>query len=91
MILQDAYEVAQALLDSQIRPVHGPDVVICSCTEYPGAWVFGYNTRRFVVERELLASLVGNGPIVVPKSGEDPYFGSSSSPIGEQIGDPEER
>ena len=48
--------------------------------------MFGYNTRRFVVHDELLASLVGNGPVVVPKMGGEPFFGWSGSPIEEQIG-----
>lgn len=28
-------------------------------------WVFFYNTRRFIVDRDLLAGLAGNAPIVV--------------------------
>ena len=87
MVFQDAYDLAQELLDTQIRPLHGPDVVICSCAEYPNAWVFGYNTRRFVQEGDLLALLVGNGPVVVPKSGRSPFFGLSAFPIEEQLGD----
>ena len=85
MVLQDAYEAAQDLLNSQIRPVHGPDVVICSCTEFPKAWVFGYNTRRFLEDMILTDSLVGNGPIVVPRSGAAPFFGVAHTPIEEQI------
>ncbi|RKN20808.1 hypothetical protein D7147_08180 [Micromonospora musae] len=51
----------------------------------PTAWVFGCNTRRFLQDMELLASLVGNGPVVVPKSGEPPYLGVSGGPIEDQI------
>jgi len=87
VVLQDAFEAAQALLDAQIRPGHGPDVVICSCEEFPSAWVFGYNTRRFLVDLEITASLVGNGPVVVPKSGRPPYLGLSARPIEEQLGE----
>lgn len=87
ILLQDAFEAAQDLLDAQIRPLHGPDVVICSCVEYPTAWVFGYNTRRYLVDMEPMASLVGNGPVVVPKSGRAPYFGQSARPIAGQLGD----
>ena len=87
MILQDAYEAAQAVLDSQVRPVHGTDVVICSCQEFPTAWVFGYNTRRFLTEMELAALLVGSGPVVVPKSGRTPFLGASGTPIEEQLDD----
>ncbi|WP_172803256.1 YrhB domain-containing protein [Alloactinosynnema sp. L-07] len=86
MVLQDAYEIAQGILDSQVRPAHGVDIVICSCVEYPTAWVFGYNTRQFLVGKEIRASLVGNGPVVVPKSGKEAFLGSSGSPIERQIG-----
>ena len=85
MVLQDAYAIAQSLLDSVIRPSHGTDVVICSCTEFSDAWVFGYNTRRFLEEGEFVASLVGNGPIMVPKSGAKAFFGSSAKPIDRQL------
>jgi len=67
--------------------MHGRDVVICSCEEYSNAWVFGYNTRRFLVDMEITASLVGNGPVIVPKSGRPPFLGSSARMIEEQIED----
>jgi len=85
MILQDAYQAAQDLLDQQLRQ-HVPDVVIASCEEYPAGWVFGYNTRRFLEQDELMASLLG-GPIVVPKSGKPAYFGDGSRPFEEQFAD----
>lgn len=85
MILQDAYEMAQTFLDAWIRPTHGSDVVIASCEEYSNAWVLGYNTRRFLVDMIITDSLVGNGPVVVPKSGADPFLGASHSPIEGQI------
>jgi hypothetical protein len=87
MILQDAHDLTPELLDARIRPLHGPDVVICSCTEHPSAWVFGYNTRRLLQEGDLLASLVGNGPVVVPKSGSAPFFGLSAFPDRGATGD----
>jgi hypothetical protein len=84
MLLQDAYETAQALLDAQVRQ-DSPDVVICSCTEFPNAWAFGFNTRRFLVQGEISAFIVGSGPVVVPKSGKDAFLGASSSPVESQI------
>ncbi|TDC31838.1 hypothetical protein E1261_09975 [Kribbella albertanoniae] len=71
----------------RIRPVHGADVVICSCEEFPSFFVFGYNTRRFLIGMKLTDSLVGNGPVVVPKSGAPLYLGGSGSPIEEQLGE----
>ncbi|MFB9336498.1 YrhB domain-containing protein [Actinoplanes octamycinicus] len=74
---------AQKMLDGAIRKFTS-DVVICSCQEFPSSWVFGYQTRRFL-QGDFMASLVGNGPVVVPKSGEPPYFGGSPTPIAEQL------
>src|SRR5262245_40773613 len=78
-MLQDAYQRAQVLPDSRIRPVPSPDVVICSCEEYPIAWVFGFKARRFLVGLEITALLVGSGPVVDPKSGDALHFGTSGT------------
>ncbi|MBC6446917.1 YrhB domain-containing protein [Actinokineospora xionganensis] len=85
MLLQDAYETAQALLDARLRP-DWPDLVVCSCTEFPNAWSFGYNTRRFLVHGDISASIVGGGPVVVPKSGREAFLAASGRPVEEQIG-----
>jgi hypothetical protein len=85
MVRQDAYEAAQSFLDSGIRLRHSEDIVIGSCKKFEKAWVFGYQTRRFLMEREFIASLVGNGPIVVPMSGKAPFLAGSGSPIEKQI------
>lgn len=85
VLLQDAFQAAQNLLDAQVRPEHGPEVVIASCEEFPNAWVFGYNTRRFLSDMEIAESLVGNGPVVVPKSGRAPFLGLAARPIDEQL------
>jgi hypothetical protein len=86
MVLQDAYCAAQRLLDATVRITHDLEIVIASCDEYPNAWVFGYNTRRFVEDADLMSSMVGNGPEVVLKDGGRPaFFGGTASPIEEQI------
>ncbi|WP_239165124.1 YrhB domain-containing protein [Actinoplanes palleronii] len=85
VVLQDAYQRAQELLDETVRRDTG-DVVIVSCTEFPSSWVFGYQTRRFM-RGDVMASMVGNGPVVVPKSGAEPYTGGSGTPIAEQVGE----
>lgn len=87
LLLQDAYEAARELLDGLLRRGDHGDVVIASCTEFPSAWVFGYNTREFLKGGDFLRSLVGNGPVVVPKSGAEPYLGGSGTPIGAQLGE----
>ncbi|WP_203962465.1 YrhB domain-containing protein [Actinocatenispora thailandica] len=86
MIFQDAYVAAQCLLDSTVRMTHNLEIVIGECIEYPNAWVFGYNTRRFLEDHDLMSSMVGNGPVVVLKDGSrQPFLGDTSCPIGEQI------
>jgi Immunity protein 35 len=85
VVLQDAFAEAQRFLDVEARPLNVDEIVICSCQEFPSAWVFGYNTRRFLVEDLLLASLVGNGPVVVPKTGGSAWFASSATPVEDQL------
>lgn len=80
MILQDAYQVAQVLLDT-MRPTHDEELVVSACREFDTAWVFGYDTRRFVAEGETSAALVGHGPVVVPRSGAAAYVGSPAIPM----------
>lgn len=75
MVLQDAFEVAQRFLDEVIRPESLGEIVIARCVETDGGWVFSYNTRVFLEEGDVASSLAGNGPIVVPRSGEPPYVG----------------
>ncbi len=75
MLLQDAFELAQAFLDKQIRPEHELEIVIARCDETAETWVFGYNTRAFLEDGDIMSSLAGNGPVVVPKSGEPAYVG----------------
>ncbi len=76
MLLQDAFNRAQEFLDETIRPEHADEIVIGRITETDEGWEFGYNTRRFLEDDDITASLAGNGPIIVPRSGQDPYVGS---------------
>jgi len=47
--------------------------------------VFCYNGRRYMADDDFSAAIVGNGPVVVPKSGAEPYLGGSGIPIEDQI------
>lgn len=60
VILQDAFDVARRHLADAVQPVHRHEIVIASCTEYPTAWVFGYNTRASLTG-DFTAGLLGNG------------------------------
>ncbi|WP_081976058.1 YrhB domain-containing protein [Amycolatopsis sp. MJM2582] len=75
MVLQDAFEAAQRFLDERIRPKYATEIVIARCVENDDGWAFSCNSRAFLEDGEIMSSLVGNGPIIVPNSGTDPYVG----------------
>lgn len=85
VILQDAYLAAQAHLDAHVRPGQLAEVAICSCEEHESAWVFGYNTRPFIEQDSLSDSLVGNGPVVVPRDGSPTWLAWSGLPVDQQL------
>lgn len=74
MVLQDAFEQAQRFLDEVIRPMHQSEIVICRCEEIEEGWSFGYNSRAFVEDGDIMSALAGNGPVIVPRSGAAPYI-----------------
>lgn len=76
MLLQDAYATAQRFLDDEIRAQHNHEIVIHRCEETPHAWAFSYNARAYLESGNITAALAGNGPVIVPKDGSTPYFGS---------------
>ncbi|MEU4675042.1 YrhB domain-containing protein [Amycolatopsis sp. NPDC023774] len=79
MVLQDAFEAAH-FLDAGIRTENDVEIVIATCEELDDAWYFDYNSRAFVEQDDPSGSLIGNGPVVVPKSGAKPYIGSVFGP-----------
>lgn len=68
MIFQDAYERAQRLLDESVRPIHNVDVVISGCEVSERAFAFWYDARSYLESDAISDALVGNGPVIVPKS-----------------------
>ncbi|MEV6904597.1 YrhB domain-containing protein [Amycolatopsis sp. NPDC051372] len=80
MVLQDAFEAAQRFLDAGIRAQNDAEIVISECKELADAWYFDYNSRAFLEQDDISSALVGNGPVVVPKSGAEPYIGSVFGP-----------
>ncbi|WP_354697266.1 hypothetical protein DSM112329_02889 [Paraconexibacter sp. AEG42_29] len=85
MTFQDAYLAAQDYLDRHVRPDELDEIVLCACDEFRQAWVFGYNARSFLEHGSISDSMVGNGPVVVPKDGRPAWLASSGSPIDEQL------
>ena len=64
-IFQDAYAAVQELLDSTVGVSQDLEIVIAECIHLPNAWVFAYNTRKYLEGNDLMASMVGNGQVVV--------------------------
>jgi hypothetical protein len=87
MIFQDAYESAQRVLDAIVRPIHHVDVVISGCEDSGRAWVFWYDARTYLENDAFSDALVGNGPVIVPKSGRPAFIGSVFGSIEEQLGE----
>lgn len=75
MVLQDAFEAAQQFLDRGIRAKRDVEIVINKCEEMSDGWAFYYDSRAFLEEGDILSALAGNGPVIVPKSGLNPYIG----------------
>lgn len=80
MVFQDAFETAQRFLDAVIRVENDTEIVISKCDELDDAWSFGYNSRAFIEAGDVSSALAGNGPVIVPKSGADPYIGEVFGP-----------
>jgi hypothetical protein len=76
VIFQDAYDQAQRLLDERVRTIHQVDVVISGCEDSERAWVFWYDARSYLENDAVADALAGNGPVIVPKSGEPAFIGS---------------
>lgn len=86
MIFQDAYDLAQRLLDESVRPIHNVDVVISGCEDSERAFAFWYDARSYLESDVISDALVGNGPVIVPKSGQAAFIGSVFGSIEEQVG-----
>ena len=82
--LQDAFDIARRHLAENVQPVHAHEIVIASCTEYPTAWVFGYNTRASLTG-DFTAGLLGTGPVIVGKADGSVTLASSAFPVEQQL------
>ncbi|SCG56985.1 hypothetical protein [Micromonospora zamorensis] len=47
----------------------------------------GYQSRTFIESVRIFEALVGNRPVVVPKSRADPWLAWSDRPVEERIGE----
>ncbi|MEV6368794.1 YrhB domain-containing protein [Micromonospora musae] len=82
---EEAREVAFAFLADRTDKVRAGEWVIIGAWEHETAWSVGYQSRAFIESGDIHDSLVGNGPVVVPKSGADPWLAWSGRPVEEQL------
>lgn len=84
LTLDEARKRAQVAIDENADPntplALGPEPL-----ESPHYWVFFYNTVEFWETGDFLASLAGNGPVVVPKDGGPLLWMSSATDPEEQL------
>lgn len=78
-------QVAEQVLDEQVRPNTDEDLVLTEVREYPTCWVVGYNTREFVETGSFSATLVGGGPIIINRKTARARVGTSALPIEDQL------
>jgi hypothetical protein len=59
--------------------------VISTVEEYDTAWAVSYNGRQYVESGDIRDALGGNGALVVPKSGAEPWFTWSGDTTANQV------
>jgi len=85
---ESALEIAERLLDAEVRRSLDEEVVINLKTvqETPHFWVFFYNTRAFIETKSMVHSLAGNGPVLVEKATGRARIGRSDIDWPKQVG-----
>ncbi len=84
--LEAATGLARGLLDAAEAEDGIDRVFVGEPRLLNGHWVFGYNSRRFVEDDDIMAALAGNGPIAVPlDETREPFHLASSSPAEAQL------
>jgi hypothetical protein len=82
---EEAREIAFAFLADRIDEIHTGEWVITGAREHETAWSVSYQSRAFIESGRISDALSGNGPVVVPKSGVDPWLSLVARPVEEQI------
>ncbi|WP_328321896.1 YrhB family protein [Kribbella sp. NBC_00382] len=82
---EEARELAFAFLADGSDHVRTGEWVIVGAEEHEIAWSVSYQSRAFIESGDISRALAGNGPVVVPKSGADPWLAWSGRPVEEQI------
>ncbi|MFF4875283.1 YrhB domain-containing protein [Micromonospora sp. NPDC000668] len=82
---EEARGIAFALLADRIGEIRTGEWVITGARGHETAWSVSYQSRAFIESGRVSDALAGNGPVVVPKSGADPWLAWSGRPVEEQI------
>lgn len=77
--------MATSLLNERFPEFRAGIWILTHVQEYDTAWAFGYNSRAYVERGEVRLSLAGNGPLIIPKSGDDPWFAWSGADTASQV------
>lgn len=78
----DARRLAEEKLTARMGDV---EVVIVDATEYPVAWVYFWNTARFVTTGDHRDALTGNSPVLVDRRDGTVHFTGTGRPIDEYV------
>lgn len=78
-------QIAETILDEQIRPNVDDDLVLTAVQEHPTCWVVGYNTRAYVETGSISHALAGGGPIIINRRTGHGRVGASGVPIEDQL------
>lgn len=82
------FDIARNMVEKELNKIsdeNGEECIISSIKEFPSkGWVFGYNTKNFLIEKKFAHALAGNLPIFVSANGDLNYISiQDSPPLGE--------
>ena len=81
----DARRVADSVLSGRFAEFRTGEWVLTGVEEYDSAWAVFYNTRKYADSGELRDALAGNGALIVPKTGAEPWFAWSGADTAAQV------
>jgi hypothetical protein len=82
-----ARAIAERFFDHEVRPEVAGEVLIVDhgILETLKEWIFPYNERRFLETRDPVHTMVGNGPVIVPKDGGDAWVLHAGLPFEDHM------
>ncbi len=85
MTKDDALGLAEAVLSARFPAFARGDWIVAGVEEFDGAWAITYDGRAYVEHGDIRGALGGNGALVVPKSGAEPWFTWSGDTTANQV------